>query len=146
MATYSFMSVQASIVGPGGAFSLGYGAAVAEEGITIEANAEKDILTIGADGAAMHTLVADDSAKVTVRLLKTSPVNAQLQALYDAQSLSASLWGQNVITVTNPASGDVIACRSVAFAKTPTKTYAKEAGMLEWEFNAGHHNAVLGVY
>ena len=35
--TYSFIDVQASIVGPGGAFSLGYGEATAEEGITIAA-------------------------------------------------------------------------------------------------------------
>lgn len=146
MATYSFLNVQASIVGPGGTFSLGYGAAVADEGITIEMNGEKDVLTIGADGAAMHTLVADSSGKVTVRLLKTSPVNAQLQAMYDAQSLSSSLWGQNVVTVTNTASGDVTSCRSVAFAKSPTKTYAKEAGIMEWDFNAGHIDSVLGIY
>lgn len=146
MATYSFMNVSASIVGPGGSFSLGYGSGVAEEGITTEMNGEKDVLTIGADGTPMHTLKADKSGKATVRLLKVSSVNAQLQAMYDAQSQSASLWGQNVITITDSNSGDVISCRSVAFAKSPAKTYAEEAGMMEWEFNAGTIDAVLGTY
>jgi Bacteriophage KPP10, Structural protein ORF10 len=146
MATYSFNNVQACIVGPGGSFSLGYGAGVAEEGITVEMTGEKDVLTIGADGTPMHTLLADKSGKATVRLLKVSPVNAQLQALYDAQSLSASLWGQNIITVTNSSSGDVISCRSVAFAKSPAKTYAKEPGVMEWEFNCGQIDSVLGTY
>jgi len=146
MATYSFQNVQASIVGPGGSFSLGYGAAVADEGITIESAGEKDVMTVGADGKVMHTLLADKSAKLTVRLLKTSPVNSQLQAMYDAQSQSASLWGQNVITVADTASGDVNTCTSVAFAKNPTKTYNKDGAMLEWEFNAGSLNSVLGTY
>ncbi|MGU4704086.1 DUF3277 family protein, partial [Burkholderia cepacia] len=34
MTTYSFQDVASTIVGPGGAFSLGYGEATAEEGIT----------------------------------------------------------------------------------------------------------------
>lgn len=145
MATYSFQNVTASIVGPGGSFPFGYGAGVAEEGITIEQN-EKGALTIGADGTPMHTMLCDKSGKATVRLLKTSPQNALLQAMYDAQSQDASLWGQNVITVVNTASGDTIACQSVAFVKSPTKTYAKEAGMLEWEFNCGKIDSVLGTY
>ncbi len=33
-------------------------------------NAEKDVRTIGADGQPMHSLIADKSGKLTVRLLK----------------------------------------------------------------------------
>ena len=48
MSTYSFLDVQATIVGPGGAFSLGSGAGVAEEGISIEPTGEIDtMLKIG---------------------------------------------------------------------------------------------------
>ncbi len=146
MATYSFLDTQASIVGPGGAFSLGSGAGAAEEGIDIAMNGEKTALTIGADGTGMYSLLADKSGKVSVRLLKTSPANAQLMALFDAQSLSSTLWGQNTITVTNSASGDVTACRQVAFAKKPDLHYAKEAGIVEWEFLAVAIDSVLGVY
>ncbi len=146
MATYSFLDVQASITGPGGVFSLGYGAGTAEEGIDIVANAERDVMTIGADGTAMHNLIVDKSGTVTVRLLKTSPQNAKLQALYDAQTLSSALWGQNVITVTNSANGDITSCRSVAFKKKPDLHYAKEGGINEWEFNAGYIDSVLGTY
>ena len=146
MSTYSFLDVQASIVGPGGAFSLAYGAGAAEEGIDIVATAERDVLTIGADGSAMHNLIVDKSGTVTVRLLKTSPQNAKLQALYDAQTLSSSLWAQNAITITSSASKDVTSCRSVAFRKKPDLHYAKEGGIVEWEFNAGYIDSVLGTY
>jgi hypothetical protein len=33
MATYSFIDVAATIVGPGGSFALGYGSCTAEEGM-----------------------------------------------------------------------------------------------------------------
>ena len=127
-------------------FNLGNGSGAAEEGITIEMTAEKDIMTIGADGTSMHSLSADNSGMITVRLLKTSPVNAQLQAMYDAQKLDPSLWAQNVITISNTNSGDSVGCRSVAFKKLPNNVYAKEGGMNEWEFNAGAIDTLFGTY
>lgn len=146
MATYSFIDTQASIAGPGGVFSLGYGAGNSEEGIDIVMTGEKSVVTIGADGSGMISLIADKSGTITVRLLKTSPVNAQLQALYDAQSLSSSLWGQNTITVANSASGDATTARQVAFRKKPDLHYAKEGGIVEWEFVAVYIDTILGVY
>ena len=59
MATYSFLDVTAAIQGPGGSINLAAGAGSAEEGITIEAMEDKNIMTIGADGAGMHSLVAN---------------------------------------------------------------------------------------
>lgn len=53
MATYSFQDVAATIVGPGGAFSLGYGEATAEEGITIARAGDKNTMTVGSDGEGM---------------------------------------------------------------------------------------------
>ena len=46
--TYSFIDVQATLVGPTGVIELGYGAAVAEEGITIEMAEDKNAMLIGA--------------------------------------------------------------------------------------------------
>ena len=144
--TYSFMNVQATLAGPGGSVNLGYGAGTAEEGITIEMNGDKNTMTIGADGTPMHSLHADKSGTLTVRLLKTSPANAQLQALYDLQTSSASLHGQNVVTVNNTTSGDNIGARYVAFKKMAPNTYAKDGGMVEWAFDAGAIDSMLGTY
>lgn len=146
MSAYSFLDVQASIVGPGGAFPLASGAAAAKEGIEITMNSERDVLTIGADGTPMHSLSADRSGKVKVHLLKISPVNAMLSAMYDAQSLTAALWGQNTITITQSVAGDITSCRSVAFAKRTDMHYSGEADTNMWEFNCGYVDGVLGVY
>lgn len=143
---YSFLDVQATIVGPGGSFNLGNGSGSAEEGITVEMAEDKNNMTIGADGTPMHSLHAGKGGTVTVRLLKTSPVNAQLQAMYDVQSTSSALWGQNVISINNTASGDNTGCRYVAFKKMPNNTYAKDGGTNEWVFDAGAIDQILGNY
>lgn len=141
---YSFLNVVATIAGPGGVINLGAGAANSEEGIVIEAIEDKNVMTIGADGNGQHSLVASDACKVTVKLLKTSPTNAALMDMYDLQSASSALWGQNVITIVDSARGDLTAVQSAAFNKKPTLTYAKEAGMNEWVFDAIKANTVLG--
>ncbi len=141
---YSFLNVVATIAGPGGILNLAAGAAVAEEGITIEPSEDKNVMTIGADGQGQHSLVASDACTITIRLLKTSPINAGLQIMYDLQSASSALWGQNVITVTDTARNDLSLIQAAAFKKKPTLTYAKEAGFNEWVFDAIKLNTVLG--
>lgn len=144
MAAYSFLNTNCSLVGPTGFVNLGAGAAVAEEGITIENRVDKNELTIGADGRGQHSLIADESATATIRLLKTSPQNAILQAFYDAQTQSSGLWGVNTITVTDSARGDTTVLQSCAFKKKATLTYAKEAGMMEWVFDCQSVTTILG--
>ena len=142
---YSFLNVNCTIAGPGGFANCGAGGAAAEEGITLEASVEKNVMTIGADGKGQHSLVADNSCKATIRLLKTSPVNAILQIMYDLQSSSSALWGQNVITVTDSGRNDLNIVQSAAFNKKATITYAKEGGMMEWVFDGISLSTVLGA-
>lgn len=136
MKSYSFMDTQCSLVGPGAALNLGFGAGVAEEGITIEPASDVNTMTIGADGQGFHNLHADKSGHITVRILKTSPLNGMLAAALAFQRTSAANWGQNAITVTNGALNDTISAQSVAFAKVPTVEYAKDGKFNEWRFDA----------
>jgi hypothetical protein len=142
---YSFLNVNASMAGPGGFVNLAAGAAAAEEGITIEPVGDKNVMTIGADGQGQHSLLASDAAKVTIRLLKTSPVNAQLMLMYDLQSSSSALWGRNVITVSDSGRGDYNIVQACAFNKKPTITYAQEGGMMEWVLDGIKANSILGT-
>jgi len=145
MTTYSFLDVNASIVGPGGAVNLGQGAAVADEGISIEAHEDIGSMVIAADGTPMHSLHANKAGSVTIRLLKTSPVNQKLMQMYAFQTAAASSFGQNTITLTNSQTQDAITCQLVGFRKAPNLTYAKEGGLVEWTFNAGKIDRALGA-
>ena len=146
MSTYSFVDVTATIVGPTGVFSLGYGEATAEEGIVIARAGDKNTMTIGSDGEGMHSLHADKSGQVTLRYLKTAPINDKLMAMYDAQSLSSALWGKNLIEVSQTAAGDVITARSCAFKKAPDLKYAKDGDIVEWIFDSIKIDSLLGTY
>jgi hypothetical protein len=143
-ATYSFLDVHATLSGPGGTVSLGAGAGNAEEGISMEFTEDKDRLVFGADGSPMHSLIASQGGKALVRVLKTSPINSVLAALYNFQKSSSALWGQNVFTLVDPVSGDDYTGTQVAFTKFPRNDFAKEAGMLEWDLNIGVLEVVLG--
>lgn len=143
-ATYSFLDIAASIVGPGVAAALGNGAAVAEEGITIEPSGDIGSMTIGADGAGMHSLHADKSGKVTVHTLKNSPTNQVLSLAYAFQTASGPSYGQNTLVLTDKSRGDVITCSGCAFKKAPDLKYAKDADIIAWEFNAIRIERTLG--
>jgi len=145
MAAYSFLDVQAAIEGPGGAFPLGSGAGVAEEGITIEPAGDKNVMTVGADGSVMHSLKADASGAVTVTLLRTSRTNALLQTMYNFQTSGSRWHGRNILVIRNAVSGDVVTCTDVAFAKAPSNPYATEGGKIAWTFHAGKIVTVLGI-
>lgn len=136
MRTYSFIDTACSLVGPGASLSLGYGSGAAEEGITIETAGDVNTMTIGADGQGFHNLHADKSGHITVRVLKTSPVNGLLAAALAFQRTGAANWGQNTITVQNTALNDNISAQQVAFAKVPTVEYAKDGRFNEWRFDA----------
>lgn len=146
MATYSFMDVQATITGPGGSFALGYGQATAEEGISVQRAGDKNTMLIGSDGEGMHSLHADKSGQITLRYLKTAPINQKLMALSVEQAVGSNLWGQNVITVTQKASGDVTTGRQCAFKKIPDLNYRKDGDIVEWVFDVIKIDSMLGQY
>lgn len=140
--TYSFYDVSAAISGPNGSFSLSDGNS--EGGITIARRGDRNTLTVGADGTPMNSLHADKSGTITVRLLKTSPVNAMLQSMYDADAADTSAWGSNTILVRDTNLGDSHDAIACAFMKFPDTVYDKEGPALEWTFSAGSIDTVLG--
>jgi hypothetical protein len=146
MATYSFQDVTASLTGTGGVINLGAGSANSKEGITITLNQPRNAMTGGADGEYMHSLRADKTGTITIRLLNTSPVNSQLQTLYAAQSLSSSAWGNNLIVVQNRGNNEVTTARGCAFQRQPDRTYAEDGGFVEWVFDCGKIDTVTGTY
>lgn len=140
--SYSFMDVQAAISGPGGAFSLKGGNAA--EGITITRAEDKDTMTIGADGHVMHSHHMSKACTVTIRLLKTSPVNAQLREMLNYQDSGSVNWGKNVITIRNIITGDEEVIAGCAFAGLPENSWATEGNTLEWVLNGAIQSGKTG--
>lgn len=146
MSTYSFMDTQCAVAGPSGVVDVGYGAAIADEGITIAMAGDKNSMTIGADGEGMHSLHCDNSGQITIRLLKTSPANAKLMNMYNSQKGNAKNWGKNTITLNHTGSGDNVTGQKCAFKKVPDYTNAKAGGIVEWVFDSIKVDEILGSY
>jgi len=145
MSVYSFGDVSAAFNGPSGSFQLGSGAGAAEEGISIEQIDDGNTLLVGAGGEGMHSQSLNTSSTWTVRLLKTSPVNAQLMDAYNAQRANSGLYGRNQITLRSVYQGDLVVGRQMAFTKAPNLNYAKEGGTNEWVFTAAQTAYKLGT-
>ena len=142
--TYSMISIQGSIVGPGGAISLGYSAGPTDEGITIAFKEDLNTMVLGSDGTVQHALHAARPGRVTARFLKTSPTNATLSAMFNFQQASPANWGNNVVEFTDTNRGDVVTLNTAAFAKPPDITYDKAGRYNEWIFD-GVLTQVLGT-
>ena len=142
---YSFLDVAATIVGTNGVISLGSSSGNAEEGIAVAFAEDQVTTTIGADGTGMHSIHGGQSGVVTVRLLKSSPTNAALNAMYAADRAVPSSGGQNTIVVTWLTGGDVITAKQCAFTKFPDEAYGKVGAVLEWRFNAVYITPILGA-
>ena len=140
--TYSFITFSCSISGPNGSFSLSNGNS--EGGITFEYREAKNTQTIGADGTAMNSLHASNAGTITARFLKTSPTNALLSTMYDADRLDPTSWGQNIITGRDVNLGDHNTGKYCAFQKHPATVYDKEGPALEWVFDVGQIDINLG--
>lgn len=146
MTTYAFQDVTATFASPLGSIDLGYGNLNADEAISMDPAGDKNTMQVGSDGNGQHNLNSDKSGTVTLRYLKTSDTNALLQAQYDAQQLTSTLWGQNIILVRQTASGDVHSARQCAFKRKPRIVYSKTAELMEWVFDSIKMDSVLGTY
>ncbi|HIU85201.1 MAG TPA: DUF3277 family protein [Candidatus Aphodousia gallistercoris] len=143
--TYSFQNVSATLTGTG-VINFGYGAGNAKEGISVSYNEDINTMYVGADGEVMHSLKANKSGTVTIRLMRTSPINAQLQLMYNAQTLSSSLHGNNVITIRDKGNNEICVCRSCAFKKAADRNYSEDGQIQEWTFDAGKIDYTTGEY
>lgn len=143
--TYSFIDVYGSISGPFLLALFGNGSGQADEGITIEQSEDKNRQTSGASGEVMNTLIGSDAGRVTIHVLKTSPLNALLMEGFNQQKQSSLMWGKNVITITNPVSGDHYTLSQCAFTRRPPNAYAKEPAAIVWEMHVGHIYSSIGA-
>lgn len=135
VSTYSFLDVFVGVQGPGISAELGGGNGVAEEGVVVTMAEDKSTMLVGVDGGAAHSLHASNAGTITITLLKTNPLNHMLQAAYNQQKTTSALWGKNVITISNPARGDLVTAREGAFKRQPDFANAKEAGTVQWQWD-----------
>jgi hypothetical protein len=157
MGTYSFLNFQLSIVGPGlnavlgqgtpgaiGGAQIGSNSGAAKEGVSVAFDEDKIGVVTGADGSIMTSLHATQTGTITVRLLKTSPINAVLSQAYNFQRQSSGSTGQNVIRGVDKVRGDTVSGVQMGFVRFPDNEWGEEGNTLVWTFK-GIVRESLGV-
>jgi hypothetical protein len=143
--TYSFANFFVSISGPGGAFAIGGpDTGSAEEGFTVEQADDSNTLTLGSDGSAMNSMHSSRAGTVTVHLLKTSPINAKLSAMFSFQRQLSFNWALNVLSARDIALGDSYSCSGVAFKRHANNAWSKTGNILVWPFDVAILDPLLG--
>lgn len=143
--TYSFLNFVCAITGPGGVINIGTGVGPNDEGITFEPTEDRNTMEVGPDGNGQHSLNGNKSGHITLRVLKTSNANAQLQAMFNFQTANPANHGQNVVTGADRLSGDQVTCQQVAFKRQPNLKQQKVAGYVDWLFDVINMDIVLGL-
>lgn len=149
VSTYSFKQVQATFTGPSAdpatplSFSITEGG-VGEEGITIEAFEDKNVMLTGADGSVQHSLRVAQPGTITIRVMRNNILNVRLMNAYNTQTSSAKLHGFNVILITDSTSGESYTATNVAFRRLPENSWGKDASIIEWVLDAGNILPIAG--
>ena len=134
MGAYSFLNVQASINGPGLVAQIGSSAGSEKNGISVSFDEDKGTITTGADGDIMTSLHAGQTGKITIRLLKTSAINAVLSQAYAFQRQSSVNWGANTLRIVDKIRGDVVNGVQMQFVKFPDNDWAEDGNTITWVF------------
>ena len=92
----------------------------------------------------MTSLHATATGKITIRLLKTSPLNAVLSQAYNFQRQSSANWGINTIRIVDKVRGDVASGSQMGFEKFPDNAWSEDGNVIEWAFE-GLLRESLGV-
>ena len=93
----------------------------------------------------MHSLHAARPGRATIRLLKTSPVNAVLSAMYAIQAAGSQFWGKNTLVISDTDRGDIITGLFTAFNQFSPITYSEDGDTNSWSFNVGYVSFNLGA-
>ncbi len=138
---YSFLGTSFSIIGPGVSLIV---TGAAREGYTVAMDNDKSSFQSGADGSGMHSLMASQAGKITIRALKTSAINRAMNTLYRYQTGSPALHGQNVFSIKHNFTGDTISAAGGAIVKHSNIGYDTEGPANEWVFQFTYIDIVLG--
>ena len=98
--------------------------------INVEFNNDQVALLVGADGKGTRSIVCDNSATITVRLLPTSTSNAVFQAARSADAAAGA--GSLPLLLTNTETGQVYTTEGAWVQKQPGYDFQVEAQAVEW--------------
>ncbi len=113
---------------------------VQEQGIaqvTVRMSATQSVMQVGMDGAVVPSVVPGDQGEIEIQVWQTSTLHQEFLAWYNALKAArdagdVSQWFGATLLVQNIVDGSSHTATGVAPQKVPDKTYAEQAGRVNW--------------
>ena len=98
----------------------------------------------GTDGEGTRSATGARHARVTVSVMQTSAANAYFCALYNGDIATEGGAGIVPLSVTDLGGKDLFVAKEAWIVKLPDRAYAKEAGVIDWEFDCHNPQDFIG--
>lgn len=115
----------------------------ADSFISIERTAEATSSSVGAGGEVTAETINDDRKTITLSLQRTSPDNAALSTIFQAQRLSGEIFIAPM-TVKDGLGNDLHVAPEAWIMDEPDAEYGAETGVREWVFEAANMKSFHG--
>jgi hypothetical protein len=114
--------------------------------VKITANADLFTQKVGADGEIARSRLNDNTHKVDITLMQSSPSNTYLSTIANIDRLSNM--GIRPLNITDLSGASLFFWPQAYISKDPDVEFAKETTDRAWSFNTGHvvNHAVNGDY
>lgn len=107
-----------------------------DDAVQVERGSDRATSMVGADGAAIVSTSADESATITLRLQHTSPANERLRNIERAMKTGRTR--KFPLSIRDTESGEGGSAAECVIVGTPTvNTGSSTAGVREWKIFAG---------
>ncbi len=108
-----------------------------ESVITIAPNADHRSVKVGADGLVVSSKMNDETAEVTLTLLKTSPTHRYLVALYNLDRATPGGAGVGAFFMRDRLTGEEDSSEVFWIKRRPDRKIEAEASEIEWKLILG---------
>lgn len=108
----------------------------AEDIYAVSKNEDAFNLRVGATGRSSRALNANESGRVTITLLQTSPSNALLSAQHELDKATGD--GVGVLSIKDLSGGDRVFAQEAWIVKDPDMENNNEVGQREWVLESGN--------
>lgn len=115
-----------------------------DDHLSIEYTSDGYTKTTGVDGYTGRARIADESARVTISLLQTSPANLILETIYQLDRNTPAGAGVGFFSINDINGPTIYAARCAWIAKRPDPAWGRDIKTRDWMIDAGRMNAVEG--
>jgi hypothetical protein len=139
---YSVSALTVTLSSPLGSIDIFSGLSKSD-GLSIAFASDSATLTEGLNGSTVHNINIAENGTITANILYDSPVNSQLDDLYQAKGIIHPR--DCVLIARDGLTKRTYTCTGLSIQKLPEIKYGAEVGVLAWTFLVSNITVTGGI-